>query len=40
MRTVIAFLLVLSLCLPVEAQQWPTRPVRVIVNVAPGGVPT
>jgi len=37
MRTVIAFLLVAA-CLPVEAQQWPTRPVRVIVNVAPGGV--
>jgi tripartite-type tricarboxylate transporter receptor subunit TctC len=37
MRTVIAFLLVAA-CLPVGAQQWPVKPVRVIVNVAPGGV--
>jgi tripartite-type tricarboxylate transporter receptor subunit TctC len=37
MKTVVAFLLATS-CLGVEAQQWPTRPVRVIVNVAPGGV--
>lgn len=37
MKIAVAFLLgVLSL--NVEAQQWPTRPVRVIVNVAPGGV--
>ncbi len=37
MRTVVAFLLVAA-CLPVGAQQWPSKPVRVIVNVAPGGV--
>jgi len=37
MRKVVAFLLVAA-CLPVGAQQWPSKPVRVIVNVAPGGV--
>jgi tripartite-type tricarboxylate transporter receptor subunit TctC len=37
MRTVVAFLLAAA-CLPVGAQQWPVKPVRVIVNVAPGGV--
>jgi tripartite-type tricarboxylate transporter receptor subunit TctC len=37
MKTVLAFLLA-AVCLPVGAQQWPSKPVRVIVNVAPGGV--
>src|SRR6185503_18989548 len=30
--------LALSVSLSAHAQQWPTKPVRVIVNVAPGGV--
>jgi len=37
MKTVVALLLVAT-CFSVGAQQWPSRPVRVIVNVAPGGV--
>src|SRR3712207_4020790 len=31
-------LAVLLFCTSALAQQWPNRPVRVIVNVAPGGV--
>jgi tripartite-type tricarboxylate transporter receptor subunit TctC len=34
----IAFVLGLALAGAAHAQQWPTKPVRVIVNVAPGGV--
>jgi tripartite-type tricarboxylate transporter receptor subunit TctC len=34
----IAFVLGLALAGAAYAQQWPTKPVRVIVNVAPGGV--
>jgi tripartite-type tricarboxylate transporter receptor subunit TctC len=34
----IAIILGLALAGVAHAQQWPTRPVRVIVNVAPGGV--
>jgi tripartite-type tricarboxylate transporter receptor subunit TctC len=37
MKTVVALLLVAT-CFSVGAQQWPSKPVRVIVNVAPGGV--
>jgi tripartite-type tricarboxylate transporter receptor subunit TctC len=37
MKTLLAFLFA-AVCLPVGAQQWPGKPVRVIVNVAPGGV--
>jgi tripartite-type tricarboxylate transporter receptor subunit TctC len=35
---VLAVLGALSLALPAQAQQWPAKPVRAIVNVAPGGV--
>ena len=39
MRTMLAALAAaLALAGPVQAQQWPSKPVRVIVNVAPGGV--
>jgi tripartite-type tricarboxylate transporter receptor subunit TctC len=37
MKSVLAFLIAAA-CLPAGAQQWPGKPVRVIVNVAPGGV--
>jgi tripartite-type tricarboxylate transporter receptor subunit TctC len=37
MKAVLALVLAV-LSFPVEAQQWPSRPVRVMVNVAPGGV--
>jgi tripartite-type tricarboxylate transporter receptor subunit TctC len=37
MKIAAAFLLAM-LSLNAQGQQWPTRPVRVIVNVAPGGV--
>jgi tripartite-type tricarboxylate transporter receptor subunit TctC len=37
MKVVVALVLA-AFCFPVEAQQWPGKPVRVIVNVAPGGV--
>jgi tripartite-type tricarboxylate transporter receptor subunit TctC len=37
MKAVFALVLA-ALCFSVEAQQWPGKPVRVIVNVAPGGV--
>jgi tripartite-type tricarboxylate transporter receptor subunit TctC len=38
MKIVLALFALLTTSLPVQAQQWPTKPVRVIVNVAPGGV--
>ena len=37
MRKIIV-LIALALAATAQAQQWPTKPVRVIVNVAPGGV--
>jgi tripartite-type tricarboxylate transporter receptor subunit TctC len=38
MKRILATLLSVGFCLAAHAQQWPTKPVRVIVNVAPGGV--
>jgi tripartite-type tricarboxylate transporter receptor subunit TctC len=37
MKRLLAFL-VAAIALPASAQSWPAKPVRVIVNVAPGGV--
>jgi tripartite-type tricarboxylate transporter receptor subunit TctC len=37
MKKLLGFLL-LAVCATVQAQQWPGKPVRVMVNVAPGGV--
>jgi len=37
-RLAIALLAVVALVGTAQAQQWPSKPVRVIVNVAPGGV--
>jgi tripartite-type tricarboxylate transporter receptor subunit TctC len=34
----VLFALAAMLCMNAHAQQWPSKPVRVIVNVAPGGV--
>jgi tripartite-type tricarboxylate transporter receptor subunit TctC len=38
MKRVLAFVLATAFCATAFAQQWPSKPVRVIVNVAPGGV--
>jgi tripartite-type tricarboxylate transporter receptor subunit TctC len=38
MDKLFAFLLIAAVSFPLQAQQWPAKPVRVIVNVAPGGV--
>jgi tripartite-type tricarboxylate transporter receptor subunit TctC len=38
MKRVLAFVLATAFCATAFAQQWPAKPVRVIVNVAPGGV--
>jgi len=37
-RLLLSLLLVVSIAGPGHAQTWPSKPVRVIVNVAPGGV--
>src|SRR5512138_1653859 len=38
MNVFLATLLGMMVCVGAYGQSWPTRPVRVIVNVAPGGV--
>src|SRR4030095_10152828 len=38
MNVILAGLLGMIVCLAANAQSWPSKPVRVIVNVAPGGV--
>jgi tripartite-type tricarboxylate transporter receptor subunit TctC len=38
MKRVLAFVLATAFCATAFAQQWPSKAVRVIVNVAPGGV--
>src|SRR6266576_1447549 len=37
-RVLVALLAAISIAAQAQAQQWPSKPVRVIVNVAPGGV--
>jgi len=37
-RILAALAAALALAAPAQAQQWPSKPVRVVVNVAPGGV--
>ena len=38
MKQLLAFLVAIGFSITAYGQQWPNRPVRVIVNVAPGGV--